>query len=61
MSFGHLLSIADRRRLREVVRKVHLKFLPQHMLTNRECDRVIEAFGPETVERYLREVRARGD
>lgn len=46
-SFSSLLSHTDRSRLREIVRKTHLKFYPASKLTNFECDKFIDGIGPE--------------
>jgi len=46
-SFSSLLSHTDRQRLREIVRKTHLKFYPAGLLTNFECDKFIDGIGPE--------------
>lgn len=49
------ISLAERRKLRQIVRKVHLKFLPEASVTDRECDKLIESLGPKVRERLLRE------
>lgn len=48
MSFVHGLSNEDLRRLREIVKRVHLKHYPKHMITDYEADKLIDAIGPET-------------
>jgi len=48
-SFSSLLSYTDRIRLREIVKKTHLKFYPTSKLTNFECDKFIDAIGPEVM------------
>ena len=58
--FVHLLSVRDRDLLRLVVRRVHLGFLPASLVTDRECDRVIESIAPETLERIIRQARDAG-
>lgn len=45
--FTTQLSAQDRDRLRLIVRKVHLRHYPQDKLTNYECDKLIDAWGPE--------------
>lgn len=45
--FTSILSEADRERLRAIVRKVHLQHYPAHLLTNYECDKLIDSWGPE--------------
>ena len=54
MSFVHDLSPEDLRRLREVVKRVHLRHYPQHMINDYEADRIIDAFGPETAATLVR-------
>ena len=54
MSFLNTLSLKDRNRLRTIVKKVHLKHYPTHMITNYEADKLVEAFGEETVYNLLK-------
>jgi len=54
MSFLHTLKVEERRILREVVKRVHLKHHPKQFCTNREADKVIATIGPETVEKFIR-------
>ena len=54
MSFIHTISQKDRNRLRTIVKKVHLKNYPTHMITDYEADKLIEAFGEETVYKMLK-------
>ena len=51
-SWSSKLSWSDRLKLRAVVKKVHLKHFPDHLITDYECDRMIEAIAPQTAE-YL--------
>lgn len=60
MSFMSELSLADRQRLRAIVRKVHLNHYPQHMLTNHECDKLIDAWGPEVAGNIVKKAMDRG-
>jgi len=55
MSFLNTLSLKDKRRLRTIVKKVHLKHYPTHMITDYEADKLVEAFGEETVYNLLRD------
>lgn len=55
MSFINTLSLKDRRRLRTIVKRVHLKHYPTHMITDYEADKLVEAFGEETVYNLLKE------
>jgi hypothetical protein len=54
MSFINSLSLKDRRRLRVIVKSVHLKNYPTHMITDYEADKLVEAFGEETVYNMLK-------
>ncbi len=54
MSFLHTLKVEERRILREVVKRVHLKHHPKEFCTNREADKVISTIGPEIVEKFIR-------
>jgi hypothetical protein len=54
MTFLHTLKVEERRILREVVKRVHLKHHPKQVCTNREADKVIATIGPETVEKFIR-------
>ena len=48
------LSAEDLRRLREVVRRVHMKYHPSELQTEREADMIIETLLPETAEKLLK-------
>ena len=54
MSFLKSLSLKDRRRLRTIVKRVHLKNYPTHMNTDYEADKLVEAFGEETIYNMLK-------
>jgi len=54
MSFLNSLSLKDRTRLRTIVKKIHLKNYPTHMITNYEADKLVEAFGEETIYNMLK-------
>ena len=54
MTFLHTLKVEERRILREVVKRVHLKHHPEQFCTDREADKVIAVIGPETVDTLLR-------
>jgi hypothetical protein len=60
-SFSTALSWSDRKLLREVVKKVHLANYPEHLLNDREADRVIDAFGPRVSELMLRRLSRMGE
>lgn len=44
------ISYQDRQRLRKVVKAVHFKNYPTHMVTDKEADKLIEALGPKVAE-----------
>ena len=54
MSFIHTISQKDRTRLRTIVKKVHRKKYPTHMITDYEADKLVEAFGEETIYNLLK-------
>ena len=54
MSFINTISQKDRNRLRTIVKKVHLKNYPTHMITDYEADKLVEAFGEETIYNLLK-------
>tara|TARA_R100001530_G_scaffold62657_3_gene45177 strand:- start:204 stop:392 length:189 start_codon:yes stop_codon:yes gene_type:complete len=54
MSFLNNLSLKDRRRLRTIVKKTHLSYYPKNMITDYEADKLVEAFGEETVYNMLK-------
>ena len=54
MSFLKSLSLKDRRRLRTIVKRDHLKNYPTHMITDYEADKLVEAFGEETIYNMLK-------
>lgn len=60
MSFTGIISIEDRNRLRAIVRKVHLQHYPAHMLTNYECDKLIDAWGPEVASNVIKKAMDAG-
>jgi hypothetical protein len=48
------LSSQDLQRLREIVRKVHMRYHPTELQTEREADMIIETLLPETAEKLLK-------
>jgi hypothetical protein len=54
MNFIGTLSRQDLDLLRGIVRKVHLAYVPREHATEKECDKLIEALGPEIAERMIR-------
>jgi hypothetical protein len=49
------LTFQERQRLRKIVKKVHLKFLPESSVTDKEADKLIESLGPKIREKLLKE------
>lgn len=58
--FSTSLTFSDRQKLRAIVRKVHLHYLPAHMATNRHCDAMIDVLAPETVAYLIRRTHEGG-
>jgi hypothetical protein len=54
VSFISTLSSSELSILREIVRKVHLTYVDIEFATERECDKMIDGMGPETVDKMLR-------
>jgi len=54
-SFSNMLNVADRDRLRIIVRKTHLYYYPKDKLTNYECDKFIDQIGPEVLLPLLKQ------
>lgn len=52
-----MLSVEDRDRLRVIVRRVHLKWLPKELLTDYECDKLIDTFSEEVIAANLKAAR----
>ena len=49
------ISLQERRRLRQIVKKVHMKYFPIEAVTDKEADKVIESLGPQIREKLLKE------
>jgi hypothetical protein len=60
MSFVHDLSPEDLRRLREIVKRTHLKHYPTHMITDYEADKLIDAIGPATAGMVIKKAMDTG-
>jgi Na+-transporting NADH:ubiquinone oxidoreductase subunit NqrA len=54
MSFLHAISEQERRVLRNIVKKVHLKHHPQEFFTDYEADKLISIIAPDVVERLIK-------
>ena len=48
------LKHEDLRRLREVVRRVHMQHYPIDRCTDWECDRIIDGLGPDVAMKELK-------
>jgi hypothetical protein len=54
MSFLGTLSRSDLELLRGIVRRVHLRHVPDDFASDIECDKLIESLGPDVAERMIR-------
>jgi hypothetical protein len=54
MSFLHTINEEERRILRTIVKKVHLKHHPKEFCTDYEADKLISIIAPEVVEKLLK-------
>lgn len=54
MSIIPELKWADHKRLRLIVRKVHMHMYPEDLMTDVEADRIIESIAPQVLEQWLR-------
>jgi hypothetical protein len=61
VSFLQTISIEDRGRLRKIVKKVHLKNYPTQFINDKEADKLVEAFGEETVYNLIKKHRDLGE
>ena len=53
MSFLASLSYASLARLRRLVKQVHMEHYPESHATDREADRIIEALGPDLMQKEI--------
>lgn len=54
MSIIPELKWADHKRLRLIVRKVHMHMYPEDLMTDVEADRIIESIAPQVLEQWLK-------
>ena len=47
------LSVQDLRRLRQIVRKVHMRYHPAELVSDYEADRIIESLSREETARVI--------
>ncbi len=52
--FLHTINEEERRILRTIVKKVHLKHHPKQFCTDYEADKLISIIAPEVVERLMK-------
>ena len=52
--FLHTINEEERRILRTIVRKVHLKHHPKEFCTDYEADKLISIIAPEVVEKLMK-------
>lgn len=55
-----MLKVEDRQRLRAIVRRVHLKWMPADLLTDYECDKLIDSFSEAVIAANLKAGRDTG-
>lgn len=53
-SFCGELSFRDLQRLRQIVKRVWMKYMPPELYTDHEADKIIESYGPKTREHLLK-------
>tara|TARA_B100001287_G_scaffold127058_3_gene107163 strand:- start:3699 stop:3893 length:195 start_codon:yes stop_codon:yes gene_type:complete len=54
MSFLHTINEEERRILRTIVKKVHLKHHPKEFCTDYEADKLISIIAPDVVEKLIK-------
>jgi hypothetical protein len=54
-SFSSSLSVLDRERLRQVIRRVHFRHYPTSHQTDYEADKLIDALGAEVGQRMIKQ------
>lgn len=59
--FTSIISDRDRVRLRKIIRKVHFANYPTEMLTDYECDKLINAWGPKVAAYEIKRHMDQGD
>ena len=55
MSYLETISLHDRKRLRDIVKKIHLSKYPTEFINNYEADKLSESFAPKVVEKMLKQ------
>ena len=54
------LTYDSLQRLRELVKKTHMKHYPARHMNNEQADMIIEAMGPEILERQMKQATDKG-
>jgi hypothetical protein len=53
-TFAQEITFRELQRLRQIVKRVWMKYFPPELYTDREADRIIESYGPKTREHLLK-------
>ena len=54
MSFLHTINEEERRILRTIVKRVHMKHYPKDFVNDYEADKIISAIAPDVVDRLMK-------
>ena len=54
MSFLHAINEEERRILRTIVKRVHMKHHPKDFVNDYEADKIISAIAPDVVDRLMK-------
>lgn len=54
-TFSSTLSWPDRQRLRAVIKAVQIRHYPVEFITDFECDKIIDAWGPRIAESVVKQ------
>ncbi len=54
MSFLHTIKAEERRILRSIVKRVHMKHHPKDFVNDYEADKIISAIAPDVVDRLMK-------
>ena len=52
--FSTTISALDRGRLHQILRKVHLRSFPAEWITDYECDKLLDAWGPAVAQTLVK-------
>jgi hypothetical protein len=55
-----MLKVEDRDRLRAIVRRIHLRWMPEEFLNDYECDKLIDSSSEEVIAANLKAGRDSG-